>query len=259
MSSKSKAMEPVEPLTSMRIAFLRPQANRLASRTAGAPLSSRAVNRAASSTVTGPRSVPAVPWRPLKLSATGRSLTNVSIIPETPRKRWPVTNWVRSMMWAPMSPSAPEPAFSLSSRHESGASASASQSWRYWARGTGAGRPAPAVLRGDPAAPPDPPPGDEPPRELARGDPPVGEADHRPHAVGARCVGCCGHLLGLGDRVGHRLLHEDVLAGLEGGDRDLGVRVSRCTDVDDVDVVTLDDPAPVGRSDEHTSELQSRG
>ena len=87
MSSKSKAIEPVVPLTSMRMAFLRPQANRVASRIAGAPLLRRAVNSAASSTVTGPRSLPAVPCSPLKLSATGRSVTKVLSTPETPWNR----------------------------------------------------------------------------------------------------------------------------------------------------------------------------
>ena len=37
-------------------------------------------------------------------------------------------------MCAPMSPSAPEPAFCLSSRHDIGAAGSAIQSCRYWAR-----------------------------------------------------------------------------------------------------------------------------
>ena len=46
----------------------------------------------------------------------------------------PVMCWVRSTMWAPMSPSAPEPALSFSSRQVIGDRGSASQSWRYCAR-----------------------------------------------------------------------------------------------------------------------------
>ncbi len=66
MSSKSKAREPVVPLSSRRMAFFRPRANRVASNTpigpdrlirsvAAAPPSKRALKMAASSTVTGPR------------------------------------------------------------------------------------------------------------------------------------------------------------------------------------------------------------
>ena len=66
--------------------------------------------------------------------AIGRCLTKVSVSPATPVSRCPVTNSTASMMCAPMSPSAPDPAFSLSSRQVSGACSSASQSCRYWAR-----------------------------------------------------------------------------------------------------------------------------
>src|SRR5665647_3209722 len=59
MSSKSKASDPREPLISMRIAFLRPHAKRVASNVPMAPPAKRAMNTAASSTVTGPRSAPA--------------------------------------------------------------------------------------------------------------------------------------------------------------------------------------------------------
>ena len=65
MSSKSKARLPCEPLISIRMAFLRPVANRVASKTPSAPPSKRARNAAASSTVTvaalGRRRVPAEP------------------------------------------------------------------------------------------------------------------------------------------------------------------------------------------------------
>ena len=135
MSSKSKARLPSEPLISMRIAFLRPVAKRVASKTPSAPPAKRPRKTAASSTVTGPRSAGGGAGQARRArAATGRSLTKVSSWPDTSRMRSPVMNWVRSMMWAPMSPSAPEPAFSLSRRHDSGASASAIQSWRYCAR-----------------------------------------------------------------------------------------------------------------------------
>ena len=55
-----------------------------------------------------------------------------------------------------------------------------------------------------------------------------------------------GHRLGIGQRSGERLLAGDVLAGLEGGDRLLGVNVVRRADVDEPDVVGGDRGAPVG-------------
>ncbi len=134
MSSKSKATLPSDPLISIRIAFLRPVAKRVASKTPRAPPLNWARKTAASSTVTGPRPLPAVPDRPECSAGSGRSLTKVSSRAETLARVSPVMNWVRSMMWAPMSPSAPEPALSFSSRHESGASGSTIQSWRYCAR-----------------------------------------------------------------------------------------------------------------------------
>ena len=118
MSSKSNARLPCEPLTSIRIAFLRPVANRVASKTPSAPPPNRARNTAASSTVTGPRSGPPVAVRPLEPVATGRSLTKVSSCPDTSWMLSPRMCWVRSTTWAPMSPSAPDPARALSSRHE---------------------------------------------------------------------------------------------------------------------------------------------
>ena len=63
MSSKSNARLPSEPLISIRIAFLRPVAKRVASKTPIAPPAKVARNDAASSTVTGPRSAEAVPRR----------------------------------------------------------------------------------------------------------------------------------------------------------------------------------------------------
>ena len=70
--------------------------------------------------------------------------------------------------------------------------------------------------------------------------PAVGEAAHRPHPALGGCAGGRRHLLGLLDGVRQRLLAEHVLAGLQGGDRDLGVAVTGGADVDQVDVVALD-------------------
>ena len=65
MSSKSNASDPCDPLISSRIAFLRPHANRVASNVASPPPDIRPRKIAASSTVTGPVSVPdAVPCSP---------------------------------------------------------------------------------------------------------------------------------------------------------------------------------------------------
>ena len=89
---------------------------------------------------------------------------------------------------------------------------------------------------------------DEVASEGGRGHAAVGEADHRVDAAGEGALGGIRHRLGLFDGVGEGLLAEHVLAGLEGGDGDLGVRVAGGHDVDDVDVVAFDGGAPVGRA-----------
>ena len=172
MSSKSKARLPAEPLISIRIAFLRPVANRVASKTPSAPPVNRAMKTAASSTVTGPRSVPAEPERPACSVATGRSLTNVSSWPDTSVICSPVMYWVRSTMCAPMSPSAPEPAFSLSQPPRQ--------------RRLRVGDPVLEVLRPHVPDLADPALGDQLPGQRDRRHPAVGEADHRAYAVRAR-------------------------------------------------------------------------
>ena len=93
----------------------------------------------------------------------------------------------------------------------------------------------------------------EQPSERALGHELVGEGDRRhasvvePHEGPAhRGGGRRRHRLGVGERAGERLLAGDVLAGLEGGDRLLGVDVVRRGDVDEVDVVGGDRGAPVG-------------
>ncbi len=130
MSSKSKASAPSVPNTSMRKPFLRPVAMRVASNEPTAPPAKRPVKKAASSTVTVPVSSEAVPVSPFASASFGRSVTNVSRIPLTEARVSPVMCCARSMAWAPMSPSAPDPARDLSSRQVMGASASASQSCR---------------------------------------------------------------------------------------------------------------------------------
>ena len=57
-------------------------------------------------------------------------------------------------------------------------------------------------------------------------------------------VGRAGHRLGLLDAVGQRLLAQDVLAGLQRRDGDLGVGVAGRADVDQVDVVAVDQRLP---------------
>ena len=108
------------PTISSWIEFFRPHETRLASNAAGAPEASRPWKIAASSTVTS-RSTP---------SASVRRVVKVSRIPLTPTSCCPVMNWTASMMWAPMSPSAPDPALAASIRQVQPDVGSASQSWR---------------------------------------------------------------------------------------------------------------------------------
>ncbi len=171
MSSKSKARLPREPLISMRMAFLRPLAKRVASKTPSAPPRNsaeedgRVVDRDRSRV-----RCPAVPDSP-ECSRGQRPLLDEGLAAGRRRVAMvsPVMNWVRSMMWAPMSPSAPEPALSFSRRHDSGASGSTIQSWRYCARTwcRVPRRPSATSWRARPIA----------------GHPAVGEPDHGAHAA----------------------------------------------------------------------------
>ena len=82
---------------------------------------------------------------------------------------------------------------------------------------------------------------------VSQGDgrhPPVVEPDRR--RAGAPCCGR-DHRPSIAERAGERLLAGDVLAGLERGDRLLGVDVVRCADVDEPDVIGRDRRVPVGR------------
>ena len=88
--------------------------------------------------------------------------------------------------------------------------------------------------------------------DLPLGDHLVGHAPARIggrlHAHGEDLLGLLGRLgdaAGLVDRVGHRLFAVDVLAGLHGVDRHLGVPVVGRGDQDDVDVLVVEDLAIV--------------
>ena len=88
--------------------------------------------------------------------------------------------------------------------------------------------------------------------DLALGDHLVGHAPAgvggRLHAHGEDLLGLLGRLgdaAGLVDRVRHRLFAVDVLAGLHGVDRHLGVPVVGRGDQDDVDVLVVKDLAVV--------------
>ncbi len=83
-----------------------------------APFSKRARKAAASSTVTCPSCRRCL--SPFAVAASsGRSLIKVSMAPTT-SAIGPTRKWARSMMWAPMSPRAPEPASSFWKRQTSG-------------------------------------------------------------------------------------------------------------------------------------------
>ena len=136
MSSKSNARLPCEPLTSIRIAFLRPVANRVASKTPERSAGEPGEEHRGVVDGDGSHSPAAGGAGEAAGLAGDRALLDEGLelaghLVDRGRR---VMYWVRSTMWAPMSPSAPEPACSLSSRHESGASGSAIQSWRYCAR-----------------------------------------------------------------------------------------------------------------------------
>src|SRR5437868_1450913 len=88
--------------------------------------------------------------------------------------------------------------------------------------------------------------GDEFPGQGDGGDAAVVEGDHAADASGGGGGSGGGHRLGFGEGVGHGLLAEHVLARFEGRYGDLGVRVPWRTDVDDLYVLALDQPLPVG-------------
>ena len=97
----------------------------------------------------------------------------------------PVMNWVRSMMWAPMSPSAP------------GAGLVLLQAPRQ--RRLRVDDPVLEVLGAHVVERAEASLGDELPGEGDRRHAPVGEADHGAYAVGGRALGGAGHRLGLLD------------------------------------------------------------
>ena len=69
--------------------------------------------------------------------------------------------------------------------------------------------------------------------------------DHRLDAPGSRPFGSFGHRFGFRHRVGEWFFAQNVLPGLQRGDRDFGVGVAGGDDIDDVDIVTGDHVPPV--------------
>ena len=187
---------------------------------------------AASSTVTSPISVPAVPDRPVVLSGSGRSLMNVSVSGAQPGDRLPgdVLHEVDDVR----------------ADVAEGARAGDLPAQAPEERCVRVDDPVLQVLRPDVPDGADPPLGDEPLGQADGRHATVGEAHHRADARLRGLLGRGRHGLGLGDAVGERLLAEDVLAGLERLDGDLGVGVARGADVDQVDVGALDHRVPVG-------------
>ena len=154
---------------------------------------------AASSTVTGPRSVPAEPDEARQCSvATGRSLTNVSSWPDTS-----VTRCAGDVLGE-----VDDVGADVAER--AGAGLGLVEPPRQ--RRLGVGDPVLEVLRPHVPDLADPALGDELAGQRDRRHPAVGEADHRAHAVRGRLLGGGGHRLRLGDRVGQRLLAQHVLA-----------------------------------------------
>lgn len=112
--------------------------------------------------------------------------------------------------------------------------------------GSGVRQPVLEVRRPYVPQPAEAPLGDHAAGQCGGRDPPVVEADHREPAAGLRLLGGAGHRLGLRDRVGQRFLAQDVFAGGECGQGDVGVAVAGGADVDEVDVLPRDEGPPVG-------------
>ncbi len=230
MSSKSKARLPSEPLISMRMAFLRPVAKRVASKTPTAPPSNRARNTAASSTVTRPVGPPFAEEPPRRAPESAEAQR--TLVDERLEQPGDVGDPVAGDVLGEVDDVGADVAEGAGPclvlleppRHRRG----------------GVGDPVLEVLRAHVPHLADPALLDQLLGQRDRRDAAVGEADHRPHAVRGRTVGGGGHRLRLGDRVGERLLAEHVLAGLERGDGDLRVGVAGRADVDQVDVVAGD-------------------
>jgi hypothetical protein len=190
------------------------------------------MNAAVSSTVTSPRSAEPAADRPLDADGSGRSLTKVSVSAETPVIRRPVTNCARSAMCADVAERAGSGQLPAQPPDE---------------RELRIDDPVLQVHRPHVPDLAEPPVGDERAQERRGRDPPVVEPAHRPDPVGPGLGRGGRHLPRLVGGVGERLLAQHVLAGGQRGQGDLGVAVTGRTDVDDVDVVALDELAPVGR------------
>lgn len=216
-------------------AFLRPVANRVASKEARAPEANRPVNRAASSTVTGP--VPAVA-APGPGEAGGRPVQERALADEGLGERGDAGHELAREVLGEVHGVRAEVA------ERAGARVRFLQP--PGERERRIGEPVLEVVGADVAQGADAPVGDHAAGERDGRDAPVVEADHRQLAVGGCPFGGLGHRLRLLHRVGERLLAQHVLAGLQGGDGDLGVAVARGADVDQVDVVPGDQRPPVG-------------
>ena len=101
------------------------------------------------------------------------------------------------------------------------------------------------VTRAHVADPADPAVGHELAGQGQGRDAAVVEAGHRADAPGGGPRRRGRHGLGLGQRVGERLLAQHVLARLERRDGDLGVQVARRAHVHELDVVAFDQGVPV--------------
>ena len=218
------------------MAFLRPVAKRVASKTPIAPPLKRARNVAASSTVTGAVAPPttasppsSVPLGCLDDRTLGHERVHqaVHVLDQLTRDVLGEVDDVRTDV---PERTRPGPFLLQSPAH----------------RRERVGDPVLQVLRPHVPDLPEPSLGDELSGEGDGRDAPVGEPDHGQHAVLGRSPCSGGHRLGLGHRVRQRLLAQHVLAGVEGRDRDLGVGVPGGADVDQVDVRTVEQPGPVG-------------
>ena len=237
MSSKSKARLPAEPLISIRMAFLRPVANRVASKTPTAPPPKRARKAAVSSTVTSP-TFSAVPIGATSEQLAPARLRHRALVDERLEQPVDVDDPVAGDVLGEVDDVGADVA------ERPGASPVLLEPPAH--RHRGVREPVLEVLRAHVPDLPDAPFLHELAGQRDGRDTAVGEPDHRDHALLGGPLGRRGHRLGLGDRVGERLLAQHVLACLESGHGDLGVGVTGRADVDEVDVLARHQPGPVG-------------
>ena len=185
---------------------------------------------AASSTVTGPV-VPEIPARPSP-PGIGRSGTNVASTPETPEISCRVRYWVRST--------------TVRAQVAQRTRACVLPLQPPGQREGRVGQPVLQVAGPDVPDLADPAAGDELAGQREGRDAAVVETHHGADPPGLGPGGRRRHGLGLGHRVGQRLLAQHVLARLQRGDGNLGVRVAGRAHVDQLHVVAFEQGAPVG-------------